>query len=90
MGLDEVYNKLATSSQNAYDRFVTRNPLRYYLNYGKYLILAQGPKLSYINTFEPEYTKKSVKMNAPIVLGMFAVTFIAARLIKASRCKNKE
>lgn len=84
MGLDEVYNKLATSSQNAYERLVKRNPLKYYLNYGKYLVFAEGPKLSYVNPFEPEYTKKSVKMNAPIVIGMFAVTFIAAKLIKSS------
>lgn len=53
MGLEGVYNKLTASSQEAYNRLVKRNPLRHYLNYGKYLILAEGPKLSYVNQFEP-------------------------------------
>jgi hypothetical protein len=82
MGLHEFYDGLAKTSQNTYELLTTRNPLKYYLSYAYYLAFAQGPKLSYANNFEPEYTKKTVKFNAPIVLGMFAATWMMAELVR--------
>ena len=81
-----MYDTIARQTQNTVDAVKVRNPLRYYFNYGRYLVFAQGPKLSYVNNFEPEYTKKTVRYNAPIVLGMFAVTFILAEIAR----KNKK
>ena len=83
-----MYDTLARQAQNTVDVVKDRNPLRHYFNYGRYLLFAQGPKLSYVNNFEPDYTKKTVRFNAPIVVGMFAVTFILAEITRNNKKKE--
>lgn len=87
MGLNEIYEAIATTSQGAIEK-IRRNPLSPYLAYGRYLLFAQGPKLSYVNNYEPEYTRKTIKYNAPIVLSMFAATFVLSELVRNSRQKK--
>lgn len=76
MGLHEIYDRLARTYYNSWERLVIRNPLKYYFSYARFLVTAQAPKISYYNPFEPEYTKKTVRNNAPIVIGMFTATFL--------------
>lgn len=52
MGLKELYNSFTENGENLRQRII-KNPLRPYLNYATYLVTAQGPKLSYVNSFEP-------------------------------------
>lgn len=88
MGLKELYNSFTENGENLRQR-IMKNPLRPYLNYATYLVTAQGPKLSYVNSFEPEYTRKTVKYNAPIVFGMFFVTALAAEYVRMRKNCNQ-
>ena len=67
---------------------MTRNSATRYLSYARYLITAQGPKLSYVNNYEPEYTRKAVRYNAPIVVSMFVGTFLLAEVVRRSRASR--
>lgn len=90
MSLKKAYSSLANNFHLNADRFIVKNPLKYYFDYGMFLLTAQGPKLSYINNFEPEYTKKQVKHNAPIVLSMFVATFLLSEVVKRSKRSNSD
>ena len=58
----------------------TRNTSAYkYLDYGFKISAVYFPKLSYQNNFEEEYTKKSVKYNYIVVLGLSASTLYATK-----------
>lgn len=90
MSLKKLYETIATTYTGTRNNLLVKNPLRYYFDYGMFLLSAQAPKLAYINNYEPEYTRKEVKHNAPIVLSMFAATFLLSEIYKRSRTENKK
>ncbi len=90
MSLRSFYNSVATNSEKVYEAVFLRTPFKYYAGYANYLVMNQGPKLSYYNPYEPEYTKKTVKYNAPIVLGMFAATALLAEMVRNSEENKKK
>ena len=69
-----LYNNVTQQAYNLYKGLYATRGLRYYVNYGIYLGTACLPKITYQNAHEPEYTKATVKYNAPIVAAMFATT----------------
>jgi len=90
MTLDNIYNSLAKSTERTYQRLISKNPLRFYLGYAFNQITTLGPRTVYVNRFEPEYTPKTVRYNLPIVLGMFAATWVLSScVISAKNNKNK-
>lgn len=50
-----------------------------YLSYGFNISKVYFPKISYQNTFEPEYTKPSIKYNYLIISGLIGLTLIATK-----------
>ena len=81
---NQAYNSIAANSQCVFST-IKRSPFMQYVRYGRYLVIAQSPKLSYVNNFEPEYTKKTVKYNAPIVLSMFAGTLLLSEIVRRNK-----
>ena len=69
-----LYNNLSKQFYGAYNKLYASSSIKYYLSYGCYLGFACAPKLSYQNQYEPEYTKNTVKYNAPIVAAMLGTT----------------
>lgn len=90
MSIRSFYNSIATNSEKVYEAVFVRTPFRYYAAYASYLVFNQGPKLSYYNPYEPEYTKKTVKYNAPVVLGLFAATALLAEIVRNSEQNEKK
>ena len=91
MDTKSAYNCLVNTAENLRQTLFVRNPMRYYFNYALYLATAQGPKLSYVDQFEPEYTRKTVRYNAPIVASMFIATLILSEYVRRSRnCKKTD
>jgi hypothetical protein len=51
MGIHELYEQIAVTSQKIYEALVRKNPMRYYFGYARYLVTAEAPKISYMNPY---------------------------------------
>lgn len=88
MSLKKTYSLIANNAECLRQQLYLQNPLRHYFRYLGYIATAQGPKLSYVNQFEPEYTSNTVRYNAHIVAGMFFTTLIVAEMVRRNKQKK--
>ena len=73
------YNAIATTFYNLYGCGIKNSTWMKYASYGFNVSRVYFPKVSYQNTFEPEYTSPSVKYNYIIVGGLIALTYYATK-----------
>ena len=73
------YDALARASYNMINCWVRQSAATKYLSYGFNISKVYFPKVSYQNTYEPEYPKPSVKYNWVIVSGLIGITLYATK-----------
>ena len=74
--MNQAYEQIARQVVCLYKNLYQGTAVRQYTSYGMYMMRASLPKLTYYNTYEPQYTKFTVKYNAPIVGAMILTTAI--------------
>lgn len=84
-GGEGFYSTLTSSFQKVYERTFVKNPLVYYFRYASYLAFTEGPKISYANHYEPEYTKAKVRYNLPIVVALVASTLFLTHSVNSNK-----
>ncbi len=72
------YDAIARQFYNLVNCSFKSAPFRY-LAYGFNITKVYFPKVSYQSSFEPEYTKPSIKYNYLIVSGLIGLTLLATK-----------
>ncbi len=73
------YDALARQFYNVVNCGFKNNTAMKYISYGFNVTKVYFPKVSYQNTFEPEYTRPSIKYNYIIVTGLIGLTLYATK-----------
>jgi hypothetical protein len=73
------YDALSRQFFNLINCGVRNNAAFRYISYGYNITRVYVPKVSYINPFEAEYTKPSIKYNYIIVSTLIGLTLLATK-----------
>jgi hypothetical protein len=73
------YDALARQFYNVWNYTFTKSSAFKYASYGFNVTKVYFPKVSYQSSFEPEYTKPSIKYNYLIVSAIVGLTIVATK-----------
>lgn len=73
------YDMMAKQFYNMYSCGFKNNTAMKYISYGYNITRVYFPKVSFQNTYEPEYIKPSIKYNYLIITGLIGLTLLATK-----------